>query len=458
MSDHRRVIAVSRHSRLLFAALLALAIVGCGPTANALRPTLPLRSGQPGSTLEPDGSASGGHEPVEPAASGTPPPQGIAVPMTSFPQGPAYEVTGVAVTPTGYVAVGFAGTGQGYFGLHQGVVWNSSDGSAWQQSLDPAFLDVSPTFVVALGTDIYLFGLFATCSDVFGDTGDLGNEGDINSEGCTENPNAGNVVFRSSSGGPWEQLAQTTDIIHAEIDGVRVWDSTLVAWGAGADDNGTTTIWTSKDALNWTPATDLAGLDPVDTVGVGGPGLVGFAGEYVDTIQDTQLIGASSSDGIRFTSTNVPKVTGASIVDVVSGPGGMAGIGWAASDTTPSLGMSVFSADGTNWTQTNASDGSFDNSLINDIHSSSTEYVAVGSTISEIDMTLQTGRVWVSADGQAWRSLGDYGGLFSQYGDSAIGPDGLLIFTEDEQDSDDTGTDVKSTIYGWIVPAVQLGP
>lgn len=434
-----------RRPFLLATAVLGLVIVACGPTANALRPTLPPRNPPPGATIEPEGSASGGKESVQPAASGTPPPPGIAQPMAAFPQGPAYEVTGVTVTPTGYVAVGFAGTGQGYFGLHQGVVWNSSDGSTWQQSVDPAFLDVSPTSVVALGTDVYLFGLFATCSDVIDDE-------------CTENPNAGTVVFRSSSGGPWEQLAQTTDIIHAEFDGVRAWGNALVAWGAAGDDNGTTTIWTSSDGLTWTPATDLVGLDPVDSVGAGGPGLVAFGAEFLDSIEDTQLVGASSSDGIHFTSTNVPKVTGASVVDAIAGPGGMAGIGWAESDTTPSVGMSVFSADGTTWTQTSAADGSFDNSLMNDIHSSASEYVAVGSTIDELDMTLQTGRIWVSADGQTWRSLGAFGGQFSQYGASVLGPDGLLIFTEDEQDSDDEGTDVKSTIYGWIIPTAKLGP
>ena len=438
------MIAVSRGFRLLAAALLGLAIVGCGPTANALRPTLPPRSAQAGSTIGPEGSLADGGS-VGPAASGTPPPPGIAQAMTSFPQGPAYEVVSVTATSDGYVAVGFAGTGEGYFGLHQGVVWTSSDGSTWQQKIDPAFLDVSPTNVVALGSDVYVFGLFSTCSDV------VDNE-------CTENPNAGTVIFRSTSGGPWEQLAQTTDIIKAEFDGVKAWNNTLVAWGAAGDDNGTTTVWTSADGLTWTPTSNVGGLDPVDSVGAGGPGLVAFGAQYLETIADTQLIGASSSDGVHFASITAPQVTGASIVDSTSGPGGMAGVGYAESDTSPSVGLALFSADGTNWTQATASDGSFDNSLINDIHSSSSEYVAVGSAIDESDMTLQTGRVWVTADGQTWHSLGSFGGLFSQYGDAALGPGGLVIFTEDEQDSDDQGTDVKSTIYGWIIPTAQLGP
>ena len=37
-------------------------------------------------------------------------------------------------------------------------------------------------------------------------------------------------------------------------------------------------------------------------------------------------------------------------------------------------------------------------------------------------MTLQGGRIWVSADGKSWRSPGDFGGVYSQYGASVLGP------------------------------------
>jgi hypothetical protein len=428
-----------------FAAVLAVA-TACGPTANALRPTLPPRTLSPiNATPQPQVTPVGIGSSIAPAASGTPPPPGIAQPMTNFVQGNAYEVTSVAVTPTGFVAVGFAGTGQGYFGLRQGVVWTSSDGLTWQQTEDPAFIDVSPTSVVSLGNDVYVFGAYSTCADAL-------------DEECTDDPNAGTVIFRSSSGGPWEQLAQTSDIVGAEFDGVRVWDTTLVAWGAAGDDNGTTTLWTSKDGLSWTPTTNLAGLDPIDSVGVGGPGIVAFGEHFDDTIEDTQLVGASSSDGIQFSSATVPQVTAASVTDVIAGPGGMAGVGWATSDTSPSVSLSVFSSDGTTWSQSTASDGSFDNTLLDDVHSTASEYVAVGSSVSDVDMTLQTGGVWVSQDGRTWRTLGAFGGLFSQYGDSALGPSGLVIFTADEQDSNEDGTDVNSTIYGWFIPTSQLAP
>jgi hypothetical protein len=392
-------------------------------------------------TFEPEGTPTGG----EITPSQTPASPGIATPMTSFPQGQAYEVTGVTVTPTGFTAVGFAGTGQGYFGLHQGVVWTSTDGMSWQQTMDPAFLDVSPSNVVAMGNDVYLFGQFETCSDVLDDE-------------CTEDPNAGLVIFKSTSGGAWQQLAQTTDIIKAEFDGVTVWNNTLVAWGAAGDDNGTTTVWTSPDGLTWTPTTGIANLDPVDSMAAGGPGLVAFGSQFVSSVEDTQLVAVSSTDGTHYTSTQAPPVTGASVIDMAAGPGGIAGVGYASSDESPSVGLAVFSADGANWSQAIANDNSFDNALINNVFSSGTGYVGVGSTINADDMTLQMGRVWASADGKSWSSLGDFGGTFNQYGDSALGPQGLVIFTEDEEDANDQGTDVKSTINGWMIPTAQLAP
>lgn len=431
--------------RLLLGALLGLAILGCGPSANAIHPTLPPPDERPGGTIQPVDTPSGGEAPSGADASRTPEPPGIATPMASFPQGSAYEVTGVTVTPGGYMAIGFAGTGQGYFGRHQGVTWTSSDGSTWQQSVDPVFLDVSPTYIVAMGNDVYLFGQFETCSDILDDE-------------CTEDPNAGLVIFKSSDSGPWQQLAQPANIIQAEFDGVTAWSNTLVAWGAAADDNGTTTVWTSTDGLTWTATTGIGQLDPVDSMAAAGPGLVAFGAKFDDTVNDTQLVAASSQDGIHYSTANAPAVTGAQIVDIASGPGGMAGVGYAESDTSPSVAMTLFSSDGTTWSQANASDGSFDNALINNVHSSDSQYVAVGSTINQDDMTLQTGRVWASTDGQAWRSLGNFGGTFNQYGGSALGPGGLVVFTEDEEDANDEGTDVKATINGWLIPTAQLAP
>lgn len=443
LGDHMRVKAVSFRSRLFLGALLGLVLVGCGPTANAIRPTLPPRTIRPVPTAAP---ATGGSEPTAPGGSlapvesQTPQPAGIAQPMASFPQGAAYEVNSVTATPTGYVAVGFQGTGQGYYGLPQGVVWTSSDGSTWQQTIDAAFVDVSPNQVLAMGDDVYVFGDYSSCLE----------------ENCPLDPSEGTVIFKSASGGPWQQLAQTTDIIKAEFSGVRVWGSTLVAWGAAGDDNGTTTVWTSTDGLTWTPTTDLAGLDPVDTLGSAGPGLVALGSQTVESTGDYELIAASSSDGVHFGKTNAPSIASSTMVDVTSGPGGMAAIGYIESETTSNLGLALFSADGSNWSQANPGEGSFDNTSLDDIHATSNAYVTVGSTLDE-DFN-ETGNVWISADGQSWRSLGAFGGVFTVYGDSALGPGGLVVFTATEGYSNDVDADIKSTINGWLIPTAQLTP
>jgi len=238
---------------------------------------------------------------------------------------------------------------------------------------------------------------------------------------------------------------------------VRVWNDTLVAWGAAADNNVTTTLWTSKDGLTWAPTTNLAGLDPISAVGVGGPGLVAFGSQYIDTIDNTQLMVATSRDGIAFSSATAPTVTGASVTDAVAGPGGMAAIGYVESDTDPSTGVAMSSADGTTWTVASSSDTTFSNTQLNDIHSSASAYVTVGSSVDDTDFSLQTAGIWVSGDGKTWRSLGNFGGQFSQYGGSALGPTGLVLFTANEQDTND-GSDINSTIHGWFVPSAQLVP
>jgi len=384
---------------------------------------------------------------VAPAASGTIPPGGIGQPIAGFAQGNAYEVTDATTTPAGgLVAVGFAGTGEGYYGLHRGVVWTSPDGQTWQQTMDPALLDVSPTYVLAIGDSVYLFGEYESCSNLTEDE-------------CPDDPNTGTVLFRSTSGGPWEQVAQTTDIIQASFEGVATWNSSIVAWGSAADDNSTTTLWTSADALTWHATSDLAGLDPVDAVTTGGPGLIAFGSKFDDAIDDAQLVGATSTDGTHFTSTTVPPVTAGTVTGIAPGPGGYAAVGWAASEDEPSLGLTVFSPDGSTWTETTASDASFDNALVNDVHATANEYVAVGSTLGDDDMELQTGRVWVSGDGQSWRSLGDLGGQYNQYGASVLVPSGLYVFNTYEEDVDEEDvSDVKSTIYGWFVPNDHLTP
>jgi len=469
VDEHSAMTALER----LAGTLVVLALVAaCGPTAEALHPTLPPRASHvPGTPVLPSGR-SGGEESTPPndeslapattpsgsatapsapagsatpASSATPPPPGIGEQITGFPATDAFEVTGVVPIADGFLAVGFGPMpGQGYFGLRQGIVWTSTDGTTWQESVEPAFANITLTDVVTLGSDIYVFGDLSTCDQAI----------DPN---CVDNPTGGTVVYRSSNGGGWEQLQQTPDMQRATFDGVKASDSLLVAWGSAGDQDETTTLWTSSDGLAWTAATDLAGMDPVDAAAAGGPGLLAFGTSYDDQSDQLSLIGATSSNGSQFTAATVPSVPTGEIDDIANGPSGYVGVGYAESDVDPSIALALSSADGLTWTQSAPSDNSFENALMSEIHPAANEYVAVGSTLDQDDPTLQTLRAWASADGHSWRSAGDIGGPFTQYGASALGSNGLVVFTADQNDIEN-GVDVTSTINAWLIPLDRLTP
>jgi hypothetical protein len=476
------VIATSRSARLaVLAVFTVLALIaGCGPTATSVRRTLPPRSVNPGGSADPAGTPTGGG-PGGPAGSVVPPDPGIAQPMTSFPQGNAYEVSAVTATPNGFVAVGNAGD-ESYIGPQQGVVWTSADGLTWQQKVEPAFVDVTPDTLAAVGNDLYVVGYYQACADSVtgGDGGDDGGDGgglidgngtddgtdglgdgnDIDQGDCDIAEGSGTVIFKSSDGAAtWEQLPQLQEIVDAQFDGLTAWNDKLVAWGSAADDVGTTTIWTSTDGLNWAPVTNIGHVDPVYTLAIGGPGMVALGTEYDENTDVDHLVGATTADGAQFADAAMPQVSDSEIYDSVAGPnGGLVAVGYATSDESPSMGMAIYSGDGLSWNQGTAADGSFENTTINDVHATDNAYVAIGSAVSNDDLTLQTGRVWISADGHSWRSLGDFGGSFTDYNTSALGTAGLVMFTGNENYSEEDDEYLGTSLYGWFLPASQLTP
>jgi hypothetical protein len=234
-------------------------------------------------------------------------------------------------------------------------------------------------------------------------------------------------------------------------------DSLLIAWGSAADDNETTTLWTSGDGLAWTPATSLAGMDPVDSAAGGGPGLLAFGTSYNDATDQIPLIGATSSNGVQFNSATVPTVQDGEIDDIAAGPNGYVGVGYAETDLDPTIALAVTSTDGLTWTQAETADNSFENGDMTEIQASATGYVAIGSTLDDTDPNLQTLRAWTSADGHSWRMAGDIGGPFTQYGASALSSSGLVVFTANQPDSEDD-TSLTSTISGWLIPLNRLTP
>ncbi|MEO8626217.1 MAG: hypothetical protein ABI452_05905, partial [Candidatus Limnocylindrales bacterium] len=144
-----------------------------GPTSQltaALSPTpagspTPSPLGTPAPTPTDVGNATPPASPAPPTPSSGPsdgPGNGLFGPfakLDSFPANGAFEVTDVNVTPSGLIAVGFGGiNGADYYGLRQGIVWTSADGSNWVESVDPSLVNVTPIRVVSKGSDLYLAG------------------------------------------------------------------------------------------------------------------------------------------------------------------------------------------------------------------------------------------------------------------------------------------------------------
>lgn len=381
---------------------------------------------------------------VPPATSGASPGQAF-VPLTDFPVGAAFEVTAVAATPEGFVAVGFGGlAGEDYYGRRQGMVWRSPDGVSWTLSVDPALEFVSPLRVVSLDDSVYLFGQVSSCPRIIDDV-------------CDETPDAGNAVWRSTAGGPWERLPQLSQMQLGLLDDVVAGQGRLAAFGSAGNELETTTLWLSSDGASWIETTSLGGLDPVSAMAIGAQQYVAFGTRYVTEIEDIQLTAAYSSDGLQFTPAQVPSLTGAAVEGAVAGPGGFVGVGYSASEATELTAFAVRSADGVTWTAGASSDGSFAGSGLLEVHGlPGGGYVGVGFTPRDDDFTIQDGHAWLSADGLTWGRHASLGASFTQFGGSAMGSSGLVVFTAQQDELDDES--VSSIISGWFAPTSALAP
>jgi len=178
---------------------------------------------------------------------------------------------------------------------------------------------------------------------------------------------------------------------------------------------------------------------------------------YLPDVEDVSLGGATSTDGIHFDPSTVPGLTAVSVDSMAAGPAGLVAVGYTFGNDALSEGLALQSPDGLSWSQGSASDGSFDGGLLIEVHPTADGYVATGYVPDPEDYGIQTGWLWASADGQAWRGLGQIGDPFSQYGATAVGPPGLIFFSAAQEDTgDDLGVDSK--INSWFVPLDQLAP
>ncbi|MEP7378394.1 MAG: hypothetical protein ABI725_02410 [Chloroflexota bacterium] len=457
---------------LLFAALFAVA---CGSTAQVVTTPTPAPTGvqTPGPTTQltaaPSPTAAGSTTPSPlgtplptPTDLGTPTPPASPVPPTpssaptdgpgngpfgsfakldSFPANGAFEVTDVNVTPSGLIAVGFGGLNGGdYYGLRQGIVWTSADGSNWLESVDPGLINVTPIRVVSKGSDMYLAGTLATCSEL--------------DDNCTDVPQAGNGIWRSTNGGAWELLPQLPDMQGGYIDDMLLAGDKLIVYG-GAGEGQETTVWVSQDGATWTSSTDLSGMDPITSMAVGPAGLSAFGNIYDDALLDVVLLATTSTDGSSFTPATTLDMTGSGIDDLAAGPNGMAGVGYHTSELFDIDGVAVRSTDGLTWTQATNSDGSFAGSAPQTVHALvSGGYVAIGYTPRTDDSFLNDGTAWFSADGTDWALIARLDGGFSALSMSAMGPGGVVVFAAEQTELPNDGA--GSVIHAWFAPLASI--
>ncbi|MEP7360674.1 MAG: hypothetical protein ABI744_03755, partial [Chloroflexota bacterium] len=357
--------------------------------------------------------------------------------LDSFPATDAFEVSDVSITPGGFIAVGFGGlNGDDYYGLRQGIVWTSVDGVNWIESVDPSLVNVTPYFVVSKGNDLFMAGDLATCSPLV--------------DNCTDVPQAGNGIWRSTNGGAWELLTQAPDMQHGYIDSMFLAGDRLVAYG-GAGDDEVTTVWMSEDGAAWTATTDLGGMDPVTSMAVGPSGFSAFGTIYDDAALDVVLVATTSTDGMHFSAATAPQMDGSGIDALATGPSGMAGVGFRSSLALDISGVAVHSSDGLTWTQSTNTDGSFATSGLQTIHALvGGGYVALGYTPRNDDFSLEDGAAWFSADGSDWALIARLDGGFSVLNTAQLGPTGVVVFAAEQTDIDEDS--VGSVIHAWFAP------
>ncbi len=452
--------------------LFALFAVACGPTTTVVNTPTPGPSEPPGS-VDPGPPSMPFPSTPGPVGSGTliplttPTPLSLTTPtpfvspataapssgpsgapfgpfakLDSFPANGAFEVTDVGVTSGGYIAVGFGGlNGADYYGLRQGIVWTSVDGASWIQSVDPSLVNVTPLRIVARGSDLFMAGTLSACSEL--------------DENCTDVPQAGNGVWRSTNEGSWELLPQLPDMQNGLIDNMFLAGDRLVVLGGGGDVDQATTVWMSQDGATWTSTTDLAGMDPVTSMAVGPAGFSAFGTRYDESLFDVVLIAATSNDGVRFSPANAPSMNGSGIDDLAAGPAGMVGVGFHSSEGLDISGVALHSTDGLTWTEATNTDGSFFGSAVQTVHPLiGGGYVALGYAPRADDSYLEDGAAWFSADGSDWKLIARLDGGFSQLNTSALGSGGVVVFASEQADIDEDNA--GSIIHAWFAPLSSL--
>jgi hypothetical protein len=367
--------------------------------------------------------------------------------LGDFPVDEAIDVSSVASTRDGFIAVGSEpAEGEPFFGVRQGVVWTSADGISWQRSTDEAFASSTLLHVVAVGGTPYVFGLRSVCV--------------LAADDCVDLPDAGMTVWRPDDDG-WERLPQAAAMQEAFLVGVvALDDTTIVGFGdrpGGRRGELVATAWVTDDGVEWEEVTDLAGLDPISAAAVGPDGMVAFGTRFMRGTDRIVTVAAFSEDGRNFEPATVPAGLEVVIESIALGESGFVAAG--ATEDAQFLGAKptlLTSADGRAWTEIELDD-SFAGIGLHQVRALPGGYLLLGYRPSEADPTRDSGISWLSRDGSEWTqpaSLG--GGDYRLFNGSAVGPTGAVAFALDYEEEPTEGP--LSTVRAWFAPIDELRP
>ena len=400
------------------------ATVSAAPTASA------APSATPGSTTSPTAALT--------ASPGT----GAWQYLDDFPVGDAIEVTAVAYTAGGYIAVGSEpAEGQGFFGIRQGVVWTSADGIAWRRSTPEAFVSSTLLHVVEMAEASYIFGVRSIC--------------DLAEEECDDLPDAGVTVWTNDGTG-WQRLPQSPVMQDAFLAGVVALEDTLVAYGDSGR-NLQATAWTSTDGVTWAASTELAGMDPISAAAAGPEGMVAFGTRLVRDGGRIATVAAFSADGRTFEPADLPSGSDIVIESVAWGADGLVAVG--ADEEAQATGGKpavLASADGRGW-EALPLDDSFAATSLRQIRATPAGYLLIGSRPSPGDPQRDAGLSWQSADGRSWVGETPFGGAgYRLFNGSAAGSTGAVAVALDYED--ETAEGPLTTVRVWYAPLSVLTP
>jgi len=316
--------------------------------------------------------------------------------LADFPSNGASEVTSVAATADGFVAVGsvFDPEAVCVEDVYQGRIWSSPDGTTWTVRSADIFAKTRPTQVFEFGGNLFVIGVTGS------------SEGDSNCPAPADQPGL-NLWRSTDKGSLWQRLERPAALADAAVSVVIVAGNQLVAVGSvlGTDEDRAAT-WTSVDGTSWTPAVLAPNTASLATAAARDKVIVAFGDDDVFPLAwISRDLGANWYEESIDLEGVTPEDLTMFVESVVATDKGFVAVGDGCCFGTAGMAPIVFSSvDGTEWLG-RPQPGDHPEAMRR-IVAIPGALLAVGVE-TYIDDPLDTstlgGRSWVSADGSQWR-------------------------------------------------------